>query len=301
MTIRSIARQLVLAFLLCALIRDGVADEIELALTGWKKLDAATATTNAESTFTNTSAPPSKRTRKDKWAVQDQCQKVESDTKAKILSHGRAYSLGKNPAGEWQVVQLSSSVQLFDIEIRRKQAFSVYELSLIDLFSNSNYKFADWKTLDNGQIEFSITDLEEAKLNISPGPGKHQPAAFEKVVVRLDPASNCRVVEVLEDVVPRDGLHAKVTTTYAYDSDPFVPSTVRMVSNVSGAKTYSFEQITSNSAISHDPLKPAEFSLSHYGLAELLPNDSRVWPWVVFGIALTLVVGFLARNYNKTA
>ena len=301
MTIHSVGRSLILAFLLCALSNDGVADEIEQALAGWKKLDSATATTNAESSFTNTNTRPSKRTRKDKWAVQDQCQKVESDTKAKIFSHGRAYSLGKNPAGEWQVVQLSSSEQLFDIENRRKQAFSVYESSLIDLFSNSNYKFADWKTLDNGQIEFSITDLEEAKLNISPGPGKHQPAAFEKVVVRLDPASNCRVLEVLEDAVPRDGLRAKVTTTYAYDSDPFVPSTVRMVSNVSGAKTYSFEQITSNSAISHNPLKAAEFSLSHYGLAELLPNNSRVWLWVVFGIILMLIAGVVAKKYYKTA
>jgi hypothetical protein len=243
------------------------ADEIKLqeqVVKAWKRLDKATSITSAVISVQRGEKEPKVK----KFAVQGNLQKLELNSRVYLRTDAQTYVLRKKSDGGWVIERLSDEVDpnLVELSFNRKMGFSFYETCLLDAIASTDYQFSGWRELNNGNIEFVVKRLSDPA-----SPPQSRPPTFTSMTVRVDPSANCRAVEIAA-VSPTDqqGRTANISCKFDYATDPYCPSTVTRISEVSDGKVVRW--VWSFTEINHRPLPAAEFSLPHYGIQEVFPK-----------------------------
>lgn len=254
----------------------------DVAVRGWKFIDLKTASTSGASSFSRDGKEPAQR----RFAVQDDLQKFETDSRVYLRTNQQTYVLRKKKDNGWQIERLSDKIdpQMLEVAYMRKLAFSYFETSFLDAISSDEFEFSGWQTLENGLVQFEVKNLRE---------NANMPGEFQLLKVNVDPSSNCRVVET-ETSTSNEKLSAQITCKFEYTDDPFLPSTITKISNVSNGKM--LQWVWKQSDIVHQALPRSEFTLAHYGLEEVLPQK---WPWsAVLGYSSCAILAFAVCYFS---
>ncbi|MCA9193090.1 MAG: hypothetical protein KDB03_15050 [Planctomycetales bacterium] len=252
---------------------------------GWNKIEESTRISN----FSRESivpGPQGPRTTKEKWAFQNDFDKFESDSQVWLRIKQQRFILTKSKSDRWQMRQMGSAETNDDFETGtlRKAAFSISDCCLLDAVHDENYLFTNWQERQDGFLDFEVTNRKEREQNLA---GEdHRPAAFEQIKVTVDPSNNYRIVNFEHDP-SQGGVSAHLVGEYRYESDPYLPSTIKRTSYVEGREPRIWEH--NSFSISHNPLPDSEFSLVHYGLADLEPASSP--GWTVVAVAICGLIG----------